>query len=261
MIRALTLFLSLSVSSAFASSVFSGRSVLLYNETKDQVIIENNNEVRSIASITKLMTAIVSLDNNSDLTKRLKLSTRVKGQLPVDTYTREQLFHAMLIRSDNAAAETLAADYPGGREAFLIAMNQKAQQLKMPSAVFSDPAGLIRENTTTLHGVKILLQASAEYPLIRETSVKKQALFESQYKKKIRKVVLHNTNSKMLFEFDNIIVTKTGYTNPAGFCVGLVVEKNNQRYIVVILGARNPIERLKIAQEIMYNHLSDSDLK
>jgi D-alanyl-D-alanine endopeptidase (penicillin-binding protein 7) len=167
----------------------------------------------------------------------------------------------MLIRSDNAAAETLAADYPGGRDEFLRAMNRTAEELRMPLAIFSDPTGLLRENKTTLHGVKLLLQASTSYPLIKETSVKKQALFESQYKKKIRKVVLHNTNNKMLFEFDNIIVTKTGYTTPAGFCVGLVVEKNGQRYIVVILGARNPLERLKIAQEIMYNHLKDSDLK
>jgi D-alanyl-D-alanine endopeptidase (penicillin-binding protein 7) len=245
----------------FADSIFAGRSVLLYNETQNQIVIERNDEVRSIASITKLMTAIVSLDHNTDLTKRLKLSTRVRGQLPVNTYTREELFHAMLIRSDNAAAETLAADYPGGRDEFLRAMNRKAEELRMPSAIFSDPTGLLRENKTTLHGVKLLLQASTSYPLIKETSVKKQALFESQYKKKIRKVVLHNTNNKMLFEFDNIIVTKTGYTTPAGFCVGLVVEKTGQRYIVVILGARNPLERLKIAQEIMYNHLKDSDLK
>jgi D-alanyl-D-alanine carboxypeptidase len=65
----------------------------------------------------------------------------------------------------------------------------------------------------------------------------------------------------MLLEFDSIVITKTGLTNPAGWCLGLVVEKNQQRYIVVILGARNKLERLKIAKEIMYNHISDNDLK
>jgi len=245
----------------FADSIFAGRSVLLYNETQNQIVIERNDEVRSIASITKLMTAIVSLDHNTDLTKRLKLSTRVRGQLPVNTYTREELFHAMLIRSDNDAAETLAADYPGGRPAFIKAMNKKAHELKMPWARFDDPSGLISSNVTTAEGVKILLQASSMYPLIREISVKKQALFDQRFKKKIRKIVLPNTNSPMLLEFDSIVITKTGLTNPAGWCLGLVVEKNQQRYIVVILGARNKLERLKIAKEIMYNHISDNDLK
>lgn len=238
------------------------QGVLLYNETTNQILIETNPEyVRPIASVTKLMTAMVALDYDKNLTRSLKLVKRTKGVIPYNTYSRGEIFHAMLIRSDNNAAETLAADYPGGRAAFLTAMNRKAAELKMYSTNFDDPSGLDRNNTSTIHNLKLMLQASAQYTLIREISVKKQVMFEKRYKKKIRKIVVPNTNSQMLFEFDNIVVTKTGLTNPAGWCLGLVVEQNQQRYIVVILGARNKFERLKIAKEIMYNHLSDTDLK
>jgi D-alanyl-D-alanine endopeptidase (penicillin-binding protein 7) len=238
------------------------QGVLLYNETTNQILIETNpGYVRPIASITKLMTAMVALDYDKNLTRPLKLVRRSKGSIPKGSYTRGQIIHAMLIRSDNNAAETLATDYPGGRAAFLTAMNRKAVELKMYNTNFDDPSGLDRNNVSTIHNLKLMLQASAQYPLIREISVKKQVMFEKRYKKKIRKINVPNTNNQMLLEFDNIVVSKTGLTNPAGWCVGLVVEQNGQKYIVVILGARNKLERLKIAKEIMYNHLSDTDLK
>jgi D-alanyl-D-alanine endopeptidase (penicillin-binding protein 7) len=131
----------------------------------------------------------------------------------------------------------------------------------MPNANFGDPSGLDSKNVTTLLGVKRLLLASSEYPIIREISVKKQALFDHRFKKKIRKIELPNTNKELLFEFDNIVVTKTGLTNPAGWCLGMVVEQGGQKYVIVILGARNKLERLKIAKEIMYNNITDTDLR
>ena len=256
------LFLLFFCGCALAKPAPSPQSILLYNETTDKILIETNSyQIRPIASITKLMTAMVAIDYDTDLSRPLTLVGKVGGILPRGTWTRGEIFHAMLVRSDNDAAETLAADYPGGRPAFIEAMNKKSRELNMPWARFDDPSGLISSNVTTVEGVKLLLQASSKYPLIREISVKKQALFDQRFKKKIRKIVLPNTNSSMLLEFDSIVVTKTGLTNPAGWCLGLVVEKNQQRYIVVILGARNKLERLKIAKEIMYNHISDNDLK
>ena len=95
-------------------------SVWVYNVTRDRVEYAYNSEqIRPIASITKIMTAMVALDYDKDLSRTLKLSTRVGSNLPRQTYNRWQLFQAMLVRSDNAAAETLAADYPGGRNAFI----------------------------------------------------------------------------------------------------------------------------------------------
>jgi D-alanyl-D-alanine carboxypeptidase len=91
--------------------------------------------------------------------------------------------------------------------------------------------------------------------------VQKQALFEQRFKKRIRKIELPNTNKELLFEFDSIVVSKTGLTTPAGWCVGMVVEQQGQKYTVIILGARNKLERLKIAKEIMYNNITDTDLR
>jgi D-alanyl-D-alanine endopeptidase (penicillin-binding protein 7) len=238
------------------------QSVLLYNDTTGHHLIQSNADtVRPIASITKLMTAMVALDHDKDLTRTLKSVGKVGGVLPRGTWTRGEVMHAMLIRSDNDAAETLAADYPGGRSAFLAAMNAKAVLLNMPNANFGDPSGLDSKNVTTLFGVKRLLLASSEYPIIREISVKKQALFDQRFKKKIRKIELPNTNKELLFEFDNIVITKTGLTTPAGWCLGMVVEQKGQKYVVVILGARNKLERLKLAREIMYNNITDTDLR
>ena len=86
-------------------------SVYVYNETLDRVEYQRNStEYRPIASITKLMTAMVALDHSKDLFRQLPLNTTVRSNLPRGTYTRQELFTAMLVRSDNAAAETLAAD-------------------------------------------------------------------------------------------------------------------------------------------------------
>ena len=87
-------------------------SVYVYNETLDRIEHQRNStEYRPIASVTKLMTAMVALDHSKDLFRRLPLNTMVKSNLPRGTYTRQELFDAMLVRSDNAAAETLAADW------------------------------------------------------------------------------------------------------------------------------------------------------
>ena len=102
-------------------------SIWVYNETTDTIIIGNDvNIARPIASLTKLMTAIIAIGQNPSMVQQLKLSRVTKSRLPLTHYSREDLFSAMLIRSDNAAAETLAANYPGGRKAFIKAMNTKA---------------------------------------------------------------------------------------------------------------------------------------
>ena len=236
-------------------------SVWVYNVTRDRVEYAYNSEqVRPIASITKIMTAMVALDYNKDLSRTLKLSTRVASNLPRQTYNRWQLFQAMLVRSDNAAAETLAEDYPGGRSAFIARMNQQAQQWGMKNTKFEDPTGLSPNNISSVDDVANMMETSAGYWLIQEISTRKQIAVETQFKKKIRTVSLNNTNSSLLFEFDNIIVSKTGLTSKAGWCLGLVVEQKRQQFAIVILGAPTKQERIKTVQRIMYNHVLDSEL-
>jgi D-alanyl-D-alanine endopeptidase (penicillin-binding protein 7) len=243
----------------WVSATHAAPSIWLYNIDKGQVVIGNNiNQSRPVASITKLMTVIVSMDNDSDLTKKIKVST--SNKLPNGMYTRQEVITAILVRSDNSAAETLARDFPGGRKEFIKAMNLKAQQIGMTATRFVDASGLSANNVSTALGISILLEESTKYPIIKETSIKKQAIFEHHYKTKIRKIQLENTNKPLLFEFDDIIVSKTGFTNAAGWNVGLVVQKSKHRFALVVLGAKSKQERYRIAKEILYNHLSDNEL-
>ena len=246
----------------FATSCFAGEktSILLYNATEDKHIYNQNiNVTRPIASITKLMTAMVTLDYDKNLTRKLMLSSKVGGSLPKQEYSRFDLLHAMLVRSDNAAAETLAEDYPGGRKAFIKAMNDTAREHQM-SAKFYDPSGLSRNNTGTASDVATLFDIASGYWVIRDTSTLKQVAIDAKFKKKVRKIILNNTNKPILFEFDNVIVSKTGFTNPAGWCVGLVVMREGKKYIVVVLGAKSKKQRLDIVDEVLYNYVVDTEV-
>ena len=252
------LFLLVLCTNAIASP-----SVLHYDADK-QIYKHSKDidQVRPIASVTKLMTAIVSLNSMSNVNEELMLSKRarsVKSSLPRQKYRRLDLLSAMLVRSDNGAAETLAENYPGGREAFIREMNMTAKSLAMYNTSFSDPTGLSNQNTSTAIDVAKMVSSAGGYGLIRQLSVKKQIEIETKYKKKIRKIVLPNTNRPILVEFDDVIVSKTGFTNPAGYCVALLVQKQNSKDIIVILGANNKKERIKKVEQIMYNDLNDEN--
>lgn len=236
-------------------------SVYVYNITTDRVEYQRNStEYRPIASVTKLMTAMVALDYSKDLFRQLDHKPPVKSNLPAGRYTRQELLNAMLVRSDNGAAETLAADYPGGRKEFIWRMNQQAKAWGI-NAVFRDPTGLDAHNMATAGDIGTLVSYAAGYWVIRETSVQKTVMFERRFKKRLRTIQLNNTNRPLLIEFDEIIVSKTGFTNPARYCVALVVETNQQQRAIVVLGAPNKSRRIDTVQDIMYNHVLDENLQ
>ena len=236
-------------------------SVYVYNITKNRVEYQSRStEFRSIASITKLMTAMVALDYSDDMFRRLPLIKKIKTSLPRNRdYTRQELFDAMLVKSDNAAAETLAADYPGGRKEFIWKMNQYAKEANI-NAVFRDPTGLHPGNMATAGDVANLTILAIDYTVIREASIKKAIAFEHRYKKKLNKIQLNNTNKPLLLKFNSIVISKTGFTNSAKFCVTLIVEQP-QRMAIVILGEKNPSRRTEKVKEIMYNHVVDASLQ
>jgi D-alanyl-D-alanine endopeptidase (penicillin-binding protein 7) len=237
-------------------------SVLLYNLSKDRIeMTRDADRVRSIASITKIMTAMVALDYNKDLSRRLQLNPSVRSHLPRQEYTREQLLQAMLINSDNAAAETIAEDYPGGRSAFIARMNIQADIWGMKNTNFVDPSGLGVFNVSTVNDVANMMAIASGYWFIAEVSGQKQTAIETKYKKRVRTIRLPHTSGPLLFSFDHVIVSKTGLTSSAGWCVGMVVEQNNQQYVVVVLGSRNKRERLETVKNIRYNHIDDANLK
>ena len=233
-------------------------SVWLYNQTQDQVVAEKNAyQIRPFASITKLMTAMIVIDQDWNWQRRLQLSKLAGSRLPTGRYTRGELLRALLINSDNAAAETFAADYPGGRSAFLQAMNQRAWNLGMYSTQFQDPSGLSSGNVSNAGDLGTMIRAAGEYSIIRDISTQSHVAVETHSRKRTRIMELNNTNGRALGMINNVRVSKTGFTNPAGFCMALQVQQQDDVYLVVVLGAKNSAKRLDLVQNLLYNHTAE----
>lgn len=256
MLKALTVLIMSLAMPAMASQK---PAIWLYNVTKDEPVIGNRSNVPApIASITKLMTAIVSLDHDANLDRRIAVPGG--GRLPPGQHVRRDVLAAMLIRSDNIAAEAVAADYPGGRKAFVVAMNRRATEIGMVATRFADPSGISMHNISTPGSVGTLVMISSLYPFIVETSVQRQAMFEINRGRKIRTIEIDNTNKPLLFEFDEIRVSKTGYTTAAGWCVGMLVQSRGQEFVVVIMGAASKQARNELARTTIYNQLRDIEV-
>ena len=235
-----------------------GLSIMVTDVTTNTVLRgQNVDQIRGLASMTKLMTAMVALDHDLNMSRKLQLSKLAGSKIPKREYTRGELFHMLLIKSDNAAAETLAEDYPGGRMKFIRDMNIRAEMMGMYGTHFDDPSGLSSGNVSTASDVTQMVIAAGYYPQIRNISTKKQTQILTQVKRKERVLVLHNTNTAILSQVDGIQLSKTGFTNPAGFCVALLVEKmiNDEIHhqVIVVMGARNPAQRVDTVKKVAYN--------
>ena len=227
-------------------------SILAYDIKTHEVVHGHAiSVVRPMASLTKLMTAMVSLDHNNNLQQTVQFQGR--------SVTREQLFQRLLIRSDNNVAEFLSQDYPGGRTAFLDAMNHKASKLAMLNTHFDDPSGRIQTNVSTAEDVGRMLEAAHGYQIIRRIStyqdLETTSVVHRRHKTYTSVSHVPNTNTMVLTAFPEVVVSKTGFTNPAGYCVGVVVEQNGRTYAVVVMGAHNRYERFDKVKEVIHNHI------
>ena len=192
----------------------------------------NADQKRSIASITKLMTAMVILDAGQDLNESL-------GQ-----FTRNDLLQLMLIKSDNAAAETLCENYPTGRFGCVGAMNIKAHNLGLTNTYYSDPSGLGIMNVSTAEELVKLVIAAGEYPDIVRASNTPQGTI----KNKRHFFSFNNTNP--LVATKNFIVSKTGYIRASGGCIVMMLDTKIGRRIVVLLNSKNTHTRIPEAQKL-----------
>jgi D-alanyl-D-alanine endopeptidase (penicillin-binding protein 7) len=227
-------------------------STWIYNQTTNEIILtDNSNVIRSIASLTKVMTAMVALDHDSDLSKKIIVGNNSK--LPPGTNTRGDLFAALLVRSDNQAAEILAQNYPGGRRAFIQAMNRKAGEIGMTHTKFVDPSGLGSGNISNVGSVANMLQVASLYPIIADTSILPQVEIKNQR----YRVLLDNTNKMLLAKFEEIKLSKTGFTNSSGWSVGMILERHGQRFIVVVLGAPTKESRYNLAKKLIEKYFED----
>lgn len=227
-------------------------STYVYDQSRGEIVeCRECNVPRPIASLTKVMTALIALEHDSDLSKPVRVGAGSK--IPPGIVTRGDLFAAMLVRSDNTASEILAEDYPGGRKAFIRAMNAKARSLGMDFTKFVDPSGLSSGNIAKIGEIATLLQVAALQPIIADTSV----LTQVEVKNKRYKVLLDNTNKLLLADFDEIKFSKTGYTMAAGWSVGMILERQGQRFVVVVLGARDKVERYNLAKSMIHRHFAE----
>jgi len=209
----------------------------LVSDDKGQIIqSQQPDQIRSIASISKLMTVMVVLD------------ARQKLDEPLGNFTRQQLITMALVRSDNRAAQDLCDSYPGGKNACVRAMNVKAKLLGMTQTSFVEPTGLSVFNVSTARELIKLVQAASTYPEIV------QAAETSEVKIQMRKrwFVFKNTNP-IIGKRHKFIVSKTGYINASGGCIVMMLDTDVGKRIVIVLGSKNTHTRIPEAEFIFEN--------
>jgi serine-type D-Ala-D-Ala endopeptidase (penicillin-binding protein 7) len=223
-------------------------------ETGEIVYGKNAEAVVPIASITKLMTAMVVLDAGLDLDEKITLSREDAVQMKGSrsrlrsglTLTRGELLLLALMSSENRAAAALGQNYPGGLEAFVDAMNAKAAALQMDESRFVEPTGLSPANVSTASDLAKMVRAAHEYPLIREFSTKSRATVRASG----RALQYGNTNNLVRSSYWEIGLSKTGYISEAGRCLVMQVRLAEKDLIVVLLDSWGKQSRIGDANRL-----------
>ena len=230
-------------------------SVVVMDAGTGEVVIDKNADaVVPIASITKLMTAMVVLDRGLELDQRVVLSrddvdmrkgsrSRLRNGAVL---TRDELLMLALMSSENKAAAALARTYPGGTVAFVAAMNQKAAALAMSDSQFVDPTGLSPRNLSSARDLVKLVNAAHDYPLIREYSTRSRATVRVYG----RPMAFGNTNGLVRNARWSIGLSKTGYISEAGRCLVMRVQMASKDLVVVLLDSWGKNSRVGDANRI-----------
>lgn len=229
-------FLGLLASSSIWAANLTAQSWLVADYKGKIIDGENTEQVRSIASITKLITVMVVLDAQQDLKQ------------VIQSQSRQDLIKLALIKSDNNAAQVLCDNYPTGKIGCIRAMNDKVNKLGLSNTKFIEPTGLSVMNTSTASELVTIVLESQKYNEIIEASQ------SSQVKIKIKKkwVVFNNTNP-IIGKRHNFIVSKTGYIKASGGCIVMMLDTDVGRRIIVVLGSKNTHTRIPEAEFIAEN--------
>ena len=227
------------LSRASSPNVRSHIALIFDEQSQLPLYNKNSRTVAPIASITKLMTAMVVLDAMLPLHEEVTIEAadldRLKGtrsRLQVGmTFTLNDLLRLALMASENRAASALARSYPGGKAALVAAMNAKANELGMLDTRFIDPAGLSRGNVSTAQDLVKMVAAARDYDLIRQYTTSASHSVDGSGGRELRFI---NTNPLVRSVSWDIGLSKTGYISEAGLC--LVMEaKVNQRPVIIVL--------------------------
>jgi len=230
------------------------RAVLIFDRSSNKVVEENNiRTAMPIASVTKLMTAYVALESRADLNEKITIRRQKIEGSPVlkdgMIVTRNELLHLALISSDNLAAKMIAVAHPQGYDSFIAEMNATAQRLGMKDTSFIEPTGLL-PNTSTAWDLHLLNTAVAKYSIFRDAAMSKTSNQEAQNKKGLwQQLVIRNTNA-FAGEYD-IKVGKTGFTNPAGWCISMLIRHQGQEFDLIVLGSPSK----KVRNDLVANKL------
>jgi D-alanyl-D-alanine endopeptidase (penicillin-binding protein 7) len=228
---------------------------VVFDATNQEVLLDKDGETAApIASITKVMTAMVALDAKPDMRETLQVSGQdvdnVKhssSRVAVGTeFSREDAMHIALMSSENRAASALSRNYPGGNPAFVQAMNVKARKLGMTSTNLEDPTGLSPHNQASAQDlVRMVLAAEHYQPITQFTTSSEHTLPIGH-----RTLSYHNSNPLVGKPNWNIELSKTGYTKEAGRCIVMKLAAAGKQLVVVLLGSQSSGARLADIQSI-----------
>lgn len=223
-------------------------------ETSTVLFAKNENVVRPIASISKLMTALVVVDANLPMDEMIEITDddvdtlkHTTSRLRVGTVlSRGDMLHLALMSSENRAAHALGRNYPGGMPAFVAAMNAKARSLGMLNTRFVEPTGLSSENVSSPRDLARMLRAASQRPLIHRYST------DTEYEVEInnRTQTFRNTNLLVRKPDWDIKVSKTGFINEAGECLVMLARINGRDMAIVLLDSQGKLSRIGDAVRI-----------
>ncbi|HHA3955105.1 TPA: serine hydrolase, partial [Neisseria gonorrhoeae] len=235
--------------------ILSSQSALVVNNKTGQILYQKNaDRIMPIASISKLMSAMVVLDANLDMNETVTITPdeidRLKGtgsRLAIGTaLTRKELLHLSLMSSENRATHALGRTYPGGMGAFVAAMNRKAQSLGMYGSRFYEPTGLNFQNVSTAKDLSLMVNAAAQYPQIRTNSTSNYASVQTKNGQQNYK----NSNALVREGMWNIELQKTGYIREAGRSMVVKANIQNQPVTIVLLNSPTSATRVNDARKI-----------
>ena len=239
-------------------------AVLVVDQATGKVLLEKNSDIAlPIASITKVMTALVVMDAElplADVITITKDDTQLEkyssSRLRVgSTFTRSELLHLALMSSENRAAHALGRTYPGGMPAFVEAMNEKAAELGMTKSNFVEPTGLSSNNMSTPRDLSRLVNAAYEVPLIRQYSTATNAIVRVGGQQQ----QFRNTNALTRSDNWEIGLSKTGFIRDAGKCLVMQASVDHQDVVIVMLDAQGSASRLSDAERIRRWLSTDKD--
>ncbi|MDR3426414.1 MULTISPECIES: D-alanyl-D-alanine endopeptidase [Silvimonas] len=232
-------------------------SVLILNENSGEVIYQKNpDDVGPIASITKLMTAMVTLDAHLPMNEYITISDddvdtlkNSSSRLRVGTrLTRAEVMLLALMSSENRAAAALARTYPGGHDLFIQKMNEKATELGMGHTRFYDSSGLTPQNVSNARDLVQMVKAARKYPEIHQFTTSSQYEFTSNLNG--RTMAFHNTNPLVKEDQWDIGLTKTGFTNEAGHCLVMEATISGTPVVMVLMDSNGKYTRIGDANRV-----------